>query len=132
MTKLTNKQYKQARIDAENAAELYTFESYVDNGWYGYYNRYMKADDLKEMRQAIKESKKYGGFVLDDFGNRAVIIPTEHGFILRSYYTNVCEIRDGNFIKLWQGYSNTTLKHINAFRRYFKLDTLSKREWIEL
>ena len=130
---MTNKEYRAARENAENAPELETFESYVNNGWYGYYNRYMKPDDLKDMRKAYKEIKaNKGAFILDDFGGRALVIPTENGYILQSYYTNVCEIKNGEFIKLWGGFSVTTLKHINAFRRHFNLGTLSKREWIEL
>ena len=127
---MTNKEYKAVREEHEQAYELDTFTTY--EGFWGHENRYMKPDDLKEMRQAIKEDKKNGGIVLADFGNRAVIIPTENGYILKSYYTNVCEIRNNKFIKLWQGYSNTTLKHINAFRSKYNFPTISKREWIEM
>lgn len=129
---MTNKQYKAAREEHEHAIELDEFTTYESNGYRYYENRFMKPEDLKEMRKSIKEVKINGGIVLDDFGNRAVIIPTESGYILRSYYTNVCEIRNNKFIKLWEGYSNTTLKHINAFRNHFHFNTLSKREWIEL
>ena len=130
---MTNKEYKLAREDAENAIELDTFEHYHENGFWGYYSRYMSADDLKTMRKEIKNDKKnHAGIVLDEFNNRAVIIPVDNGYILKSYYTNVAAFIDGKFIKLWGGFSVTTLKHINAFRRYLKLDYLSKREWIEL
>lgn len=133
MAKLTNKQYKDARIDAENAPELFTFERFYSNGWSGYYSRYVSPESLKELRQEYKEIKAAGGFELKGFGNRAVIIPTEHGFVLQSYYTEVCEVlSNGEFVKLWSGYSNTTLKHINAFRHYFGMVALSKRDWIEL
>lgn len=126
---MTNKEYKALREVHENANELYTFEHY--NGYYC--STYMDGNDIKELRQEIKKDKKENaGIVLDDFNNRAVIIPTNNGYILKSYYTNVCEIRGGKFIKLWGGFSVTTLKHINAFRKHFNLDTLSKREWIEL
>ena len=126
---MTNKEYKALREQAETANELYTFEHY--NGYYC--STYMDGDDIKELRQEIKKDKKENaGIVLDDFNNRAVIIPTNNGFILKSYYTEVAEIRDGKFIKLWGGYSNTTLKHINAFCRHFGFNTFSKREWIEL
>ena len=128
---MTNKEYKQAREEHEQAYELDTFTTY--EGFWGHENRYMKPDDLKEMRQAIREEKKNGAIILDDFGGRAAIIPTVNGYILKSYYTNVCEIRNGKFIKLWQGYSNTTLKHINAFCSYLKIPLyFSKREWIEM
>ena len=126
---MNNKEYKAAREEHEQAYELDTFTTY---SIWGHENRYMKPDDLKEMRQAIKEDKKNGGIVLDDFGGRAIILPTKSGYILKSYYTNVCEIRENKFIKLWQGYSNTTLKHINAFRSKYNFPTISKREWIEM
>lgn len=129
---MTNKEYKQAREIAESADELYTFEHY--NGYSWYPTRYMHSDDLKEMRKEYKELKKNrGAFTLDGFGNRALVIPTNNGYILQSYYTEVAEIRNtGEFIKLWDGFSVTTLKHINAFREFAGMDTISKREWIEM
>lgn len=125
---MTNKEYQTAKEQHQEAGELYTFEKY--NGFFP--SRYMDGDDIKELRQANKEAKRAGAFSLEGFNNRAVIIPTETGAILRSYYTNVCEIKDGEFLKLWEGFSVTTLKHINAFRKHFQLESLSKREWIEL
>lgn len=128
---MTNKEYKQAREIAESADELYTFEHY--NGYSFRPTRHMQADDIKEMRQKYKELKNNrGAFTLDGFGNRALVIPTNNGYILQSYYTEVAEIRDGEFIKLWDGFSVTTLKHINAFREFAGMDTISKREWIEM
>lgn len=131
--KMTNKQYKEAREAAENASELYTFETFHPNYFGGYYSKYMQPDDIKELRQEYRQDKKENkAFSLDEFGSRAVIIPTESGAILKSYYTEVAEIRNGEFIKLWNGYSNTTLKHINAFRNYYGMRTISKREFIEM
>lgn len=52
--------------------------------------------------------------------------------ILTSYNTEVCMMQNGKFYKLWEGYSATTLKHINVFRRKFGLAPLSKREWVEM
>ena len=127
---MTNKEYKAAREEHEQAYELDTFTTY---SIWGHENRYMKPDDLKEMGQEYKEIKATKkAFALDDFGGRALVIPTESGYILKSYYTDVCEIRENKFIKLWQGYSNTTLKHINAFRSNYNFPTISKREWIEM
>lgn len=128
---MTNKEYKAARTIAESVDELYTFESW--NGYSFYTNKYMDSNDLKEMRQeykAIKADKK--AFALEDFGGRALIIPVDGGYILQSYYTKVAIIRNGKFYKTWNGYSVTTLKHINAFRVWAGFKALSKREWIEL
>ena len=128
---MTNKEYKAARAIAENADELFTFETW--NGYSMYTNKYMDSNDLKEMRQEYKEIKaEKKAFVLDNFGGRALIIPVENGYILQSYYTKVAIYRNGEFFKTWNGYSVTTLKHINAFRKWINLPALSKREWIEL
>lgn len=126
MAKLTNKQYREARIEAENVAEVFAFERY-EGGFYT--TRFMSTEDIKEMRN---EYKNINGFKLEECNNRAIVIPVEDGYILQSYYTKVASIRNGEFFKLWNGYSNTTLKHINAFRHYFGMVALSKREWIEL
>ena len=128
--KMTNKEYKQARELAEDAYELGTFETYT---MWGHANHYMKPNDIKKMRQEYKEAKKEKeAFTLDGFGNRALVIPTDNGFVLQSYYTEVAKIVDGKFYRLWDGFSTTTLKHVNIFRRHYGFDTLSKREWIEL
>ena len=130
---MTNKEYKQAREAAEAAPEVYTFESW--NGFCIYPNRYMSNQDIKELRAAYKDEKSSKkAYSLDGFGGRAIIIPNGDTVILKSYYTEVCSynIKTDKFTKLWNGFSVTTLKHINLFRRFLALDTLSKREWIEL
>jgi hypothetical protein len=128
---MNNKQYKEARELAESVEELDTFVSYY--GIFNRANRYMKPDDIKEMRQAYKEERKENkAFVLEGFGNRALVIPTDNGYILKSYYTNVAEFRNGEFIRLWDGFSTTTLKHVNIFREFLGLRAIGKREWIEL
>lgn len=129
---MTNKEYRQARQAAETANELYTFEHW--NGICIYPNRYMTGDDIKELRDDLKAVKTAGGYALNGMNGRAVIIPDGDVVVLRSYYTNVCSynIKTNEFKKLWGGFSVTTLKHINLFRRFLALETLSKREWIEL
>jgi len=130
---MTNKEYRIAREAAESVDELYTFESW--NGFSIYPNRYMKPDDIKELRQEYKEIKHNGkAYSLEGFGNRALIIPNGNELILRSYYTDVCRynLETDTFIKTWDGFSVTTMKHINIFRQFLGMNTLSKREWIEL
>lgn len=126
MAKLTNREYKEKREVAEGASEIFTFEHFA-GGFYP--TRCMSIEDIKEMRN---EYKNIDGFKLEGCDNRAIVIPVEDGYILQSYYTEVAAVRNGEFFKLWNGYSNTTMKHINAFRRYFGMKALSKREWIEL
>ena len=130
---MTNKEYKAARYEAENAPEIFTFESW--NGISIYPNRYMSNQDIKDLRQEYKGIKaENNGYALDGFGGRALIIPDGNKLILRSYYTDVCEfdLKTEKFTKTWNGFSVTTLKHVNIFRRFLALNELSKREWIEL
>ena len=134
---MTNKQYKQAREEHQEAEELYTFENEHFNGFRYWLSRYMTAEDQKDMRRAYKEEKQNNrAFALEGFNGRALILPKNGGdeLILKSYYTEVCsyDINTGLFSKHWEGYSNTTLKHINLFREFLGLSKLSKREWIEL
>ena len=52
---------------------------------------------------------------------------------LISYSTAVCRIDgDGNFIRLWDGWSATTARHINSFRMENGLGAISKAEWMKL
>ena len=52
---------------------------------------------------------------------------------LISYQTEVCRIDSaGHFIKLWNGYSVTTMNHVNAFRAMNGLDTINKKTWEEM
>ncbi len=131
---MTNKEYKAARYEAENAPEIFTFESW--NGVCIYPNRYMSNQDIKDLRQEYKGIKAENkGCALDGFGGRAIIkIDHDGSLILQSYYTDVCRYNPKTdiFEKTWNGFSVTTLKHINIFRRFLALNKLSKREWIEL
>lgn len=63
---------------------------------------------------------------------KAKVIETETETALKSYDTIVCKVVDGEFIRLWGGYSRTTMNHINDFRALFGLPSLSKREWESL
>lgn len=90
---------------------------------------YLTANEVKEVR---KEIRSVDGIILKDFNNRAVIKFIENGYLLQSYYTDVCKVVDGKFIKLWNGYSATTLKHINAFRKYLRLNPINKYVWVML
>ena len=53
--------------------------------------------------------------------------------ILISYNTAVAMIdAAGRFIRLWNGYSSTTAKHIDAFRRRCGLHGVNKANWLAL
>ena len=66
------------------------------------------------------------------FYGKAVILHTADAVILKSYETNVCAIVNGEFIRMWNKYSATTMRHINAFRAKYKLPPISKAEWLKL
>lgn len=52
---------------------------------------------------------------------------------LASYNTLVCYLTiNGQFVKLWDDYSRTTMKHINSFRQKFGYPVISKKEWEEM
>lgn len=70
------------------------------------------------------------------FYGKAKVIETNYcnvkQYDLMSYITVVCSYVNGEFIKLWNGYSATTIRHINSFRSFLKLPQLNKKEWLEL
>ena len=50
------------------------------------------------------------------FYGKAKVIETDGETLLQSYDTTVCKIdKSGEFIRMWEGYSATTMRHINAF-----------------
>lgn len=52
--KMTNKEYKAAREEAENTYELETFVTY--EGYFGYPSRYMKPEDIKDLRAEYRKT----------------------------------------------------------------------------
>lgn len=127
---MTNKEYKAAREIHDNASEKFSFEHYNIGSWFP--SMCMTSEDQKEMRKEYRADKENGAFSVDGMTNKAIIIPVDGGFLLKSYYTTVAAFINGTFFKTWQGYSVTTMKHINAFRHYFGFSALNKKGWIEL
>lgn len=66
------------------------------------------------------------------FYGKATVIENGNEILLKSYNTIVCKIVDGNFVKLWDGYSNTTARHINAFRKLYGFSQINKTEWVNM
>lgn len=67
------------------------------------------------------------------FYGKAHVIEKDGEKILLSYETEVCKIdRQGNFIKLWDGYSQTTMRHINSFLYLFDIKGGGKAWWDKL
>ena len=127
---MTNKEYRNARDIAEQADELTTFERW--NGYSFYPSRNMTSDDIHDMRAERKRERAAGAFALDGYGVRAVVKPEpDGGLVLTSYYTAVAAWRHGRVVRLWGGFSVTTLKHVNAFCDYVGAPRFTKRAWIE-
>ena len=62
---------------------------------------------------------------------RKAIVREENGeTILRSYDTDVCKIDiNGNFVRMWNGYSATTMNHVNSFLNYVGIEGGGKKFW---
>ena len=126
---MKNKEYKAAREAAEQVEELYEFEKQIPGTWHT-----TKMLDTQELRELRAQYKQDHGMVLNGFNNRAIVIKVKGGYVLKSYNTIVAYYLDSEdkMFRAWDGFSVTTLKHINIFRSWLGLGTISKREWIEL
>ena len=82
----------------------------------------MKRFDLPAMSDKAKS-----------FYNKAIVIEQDNGDIeLQSYTTIVCRIRNGKFERLWDGYSSTTMRHINSFLKFYGITGGGKAWWDKL
>lgn len=64
------------------------------------------------------------------FYGKAQVITHDNGDIeLKSYNTIVARIRNGNFERLWDGYSATTMNHVNSFLDTFGISGGGKAWW---
>ena len=67
------------------------------------------------------------------FYNKAKVTELDNGDIeLTSYNTIVCRIRNGKFERLWDGYSATTMRHINSFLEFYGIEGGGKAWWDKL
>ena len=119
------KLYQSRRYDHENASQLDNYMHYNVSSFYPSYN--MTSYDIKNLRNFYKDLIENA----NGFNARALVIRDNKGnYVLYSYETPVCSYIDGTFTKLWSGYSNTSLKHVNIFRKFVGLEPLSKYDWI--
>ena len=65
------------------------------------------------------------------FYGKARIKETENGEkVLQSYNTEVCKINaSGQFVRMWGGYSATTMRHVNSFLSFFGIPGGGKAWW---
>ena len=115
---MTNREYRE---------KINTIDSYSSHDYLG-------KKEMSELRENNKIKEQLDGYTYLSGSNfRAMVRKDYYGKVLISYATDVCMIdNDGNFVKLWDGYSSTTLKHINKFRRINGFAEINKRKWIEL
>lgn len=67
------------------------------------------------------------------FYNKAKVTELDNGDIeLTSYTTTVARIHNGKFERLWNGYSVTTMRHINAFLYVYGIQGGGKVWWENL
>ena len=114
---MTNRYYK------DNFSGVRSFD-----GW-----DVLNADDLRKLRQDIRQRlQESGSYILDGTNRKATVTETEEGPVLTSYYTEVAAIIRGRLVRLWDGWSATTAKHVRTFCHRYGIDAPSKREWFEL
>lgn len=64
------------------------------------------------------------------FYNKAEVLEQFGYNHLKSYETIVCILsEDGYFIKLWDDYSVTTMRHINSFLEHFGYSKYGGKKW---
>lgn len=65
------------------------------------------------------------------FYGKAKVIETDNGEkVLQSYNTFVCRITAaGRFVRMWGGYSATTMRHINSFLSFYDMNGGGKSWW---
>ena len=66
------------------------------------------------------------------FYGKATIRTEGDDIILRSYNTDVAKISCGKFIRLWSGYSATTMRHVAEFHKQAGLGGIGKADWKKL
>ena len=109
------------------------------------YDYYLTKEDEKNMRYyqeniigSIKNIKQIFELSPIDgrksFYGRCKVIATDTKVYLLSYSTIVCywDDIDLTFVKSWDGYSATTMRHINAFMRSLGFNLGGKKWWCSL
>lgn len=108
------------------------------------YDYYLTKEQEKNLKKNFEISMVNGEKVIEIFDlpatrqksyyGKAKIICTEKARYLLSYETIVCGLTyGGSFMRLWDGWSATTAKHINDFLKFTRFGLgLTKKEWFAL
>ena len=81
----------------------------------------MKIYDLKPV---YGQKSFYGKAVVCEYSANLIV--------LKSYNTEVCRIDHGDLVRMWDGYSSTTQKHVIAFCDLFGIESGGKSWWLSL
>jgi len=81
---------------------------------------------MKKFELAPIDNRKsfYGKAIVTEYSDKLAI--------LTSYTTEVARIENGQFVRMWSGYSPTTQRHVNAFLHTYGLKTITGTEWKKL
>ena len=64
------------------------------------------------------------------FYGKAKVIEKDGETLLQSYDTIVCKIdKNGEFVRMWDGYSATTMRHVNSFLQLVGIAGGGKAWW---
>lgn len=86
---------------------------------------------MKNFKTEYELTPKHDG--RKSFYHKAIVFIDENGdSYLRSYDTLVCAIIGGEFVKLWDGYSATTMRHVNEFAAQNGINGGGKAWWDSL
>ena len=106
-------------------------KSYHYNFFTGVEYSYLSKSPTK--KGCLENAKRDGAkTILNNSNNRALIIFDGLNLFLQSYDTLILRIdtKTGDIEKLWDGYSVTTLKHINEFLKPFGF-SFNKKAWLD-
>lgn len=108
------------------------YQNRLDEHWQSDYYDWLSDYGTRELKKDAKNRCKTKGHnMIDGTNGKATWYKDDKGArVLRSYYTDVCKIYRGRVYKLWQGYSATTSRHIQAFMNMNGYRGISKREWV--
>ena len=66
---------------------------------------------------------------IDGSNNKAREVYIDNAWVLYSYDTPVAVLRKGELVRLWDGYSMTTMKHINLWLGEHGHCGIAKKGW---
>lgn len=100
-------------------------------------NSYLNALNIKEKIIALQSGNYPVHYELSPIADnrqsyygKANVVEWNGEKILVSYETPVCKIdRAGRFVRLWEGYSATTMRHVNSFNLLFGIREGGKAWW---